>query len=356
MSYQTRTSLVHPPVALPVETRWTSAFELLIGMFATGTPRESREPSWAPDGLAACPPRTRKALRAIGARAGEVWLHVIGLALDRPGEASGFADLLEATDPIEVRRYLVGEHVPSWREAMGAAALAAAAEGDASAASKLLHDDCYYGGRARESLATLLPLDAGETRARLVEAVRTFEEDVFAPCAGPIEAALEAELARAAELAQALASERLIERLAVGYRYERESGLDDVVLVPHLAARPWLLLCQHRQSRVICYPAAGETSIAERLLRIGRALGDAKRVAILERLRYGEATLQELAAEVGLAKSTVHHHTVLLRAARLVVLKGNASGYVYALEDEGFREAERLFSDLQARPPARPSG
>ena len=110
--------------------------------------------------------------------------------------------------------------------------------------------------------------------------------------------------------------------------------------MPHLSAGRAVLLCQHRRTRIICYPAAvDEPAERERLLLVGRAIGAPKRVAILERLRGGEATHDQLAAEIGLARSTTHHHLAQLRAARLIAFRGNASGYVYALEPDAFAAA-----------------
>jgi DNA-binding transcriptional ArsR family regulator len=270
---------------------------------------------------------------------------MLGLALDRPG--ADFAERIATTDAVEVRRYLVGEYVPAWRGIVGHDVLAAAAEGDPVAAAALLRDRRYYGGRARESLKTLLPLSAEETRARLAEAVDVFAREVFAPVEAEVTRSLTAARAEANRLAESLSPEALIDRLAAGYRYEREAGLDEVVLVPHSAATPWLLLCQHRNLRVICHPARREEAAAERLLQLGRALSDPGRIAIIERLRGGPASLQELADELGLAKSTVHHHAGQLRAARLIALQGNASRYEYVLEAEGFAAAVQLLSDLR---------
>ena len=77
-------------LSLRVEIAAGSPFELLIGMYATGTPSEERERSWAPR-LESCPPATRAALAALGERAGEIWLHLLGLALEqRADDASTF--------------------------------------------------------------------------------------------------------------------------------------------------------------------------------------------------------------------------------------------------------------------------
>src|SRR5215208_2564969 len=67
-------------VLLPVEVRASTAVELLVGLYATTTP-DARSATWAPP-LAELTPATRRALEAVGAEAGEVWLHVLGVALD----------------------------------------------------------------------------------------------------------------------------------------------------------------------------------------------------------------------------------------------------------------------------------
>jgi DNA-binding transcriptional ArsR family regulator len=154
-----------------------------------------------------------------------------------------------------------------------------------------------------------------------------------------------------------LSPRELIEAVTRGYLYDPEPEFERVVLVPHLGARPLLLLCQHRDARIVCYPAPHveadpEAALGERAVAIGRAIGDARRVRILRRLVLGRATLDELAVETGLAKSTTHHHLTQLRAAGLVVLGGNARGYWYALRPEGLAEAQRAIGELGRQPPA----
>jgi DNA-binding transcriptional ArsR family regulator len=60
--------------------------------------------------------------------------------------------------------------------------------------------------------------------------------------------------------------------------------------------------------------------------------------------------LDELAAALGLARSTVHHHLALLRAANLVTLEGNARRYRYDLRREAAGEAGALLARLMALP------
>lgn len=354
MYYHDRMSLRNPRVrevmgdaSLPVEVHHGARYELLVGLYATTTCGEPTEPSWAPRAVTACPPRTRAALEAVGERSGELWLHLLGLALELPEESpASWVARLEAVDPGELRRHLLGLHVPAWCALAGAETIERAAAGDAAAARALLANERYYAGRAPESLSRLLPLSAAETKERVLAALSAYADEVLAPH----EAELRARLAADVERQRAFRGYELIERAAGGYRYETEPGFERVVLVPHVAARPWLLLCQHRTARVICYPLADEQSDpAARLVTLGRALGDPKRLTILERLRAGDATLAELADELGLAKSTTHHHLGPLRAAGLVALAGNAAGYRYVLDTAAFAEAEALLSGFVGR-------
>ena len=259
-------------------------------------------------------------------------------------------------DPLELRRHLVGVHVPAWVGLVGAGTLERAATGDRKAIATLLEHPRYYAGRAAEALPTLLSVPPGETKRRLVTAVRLFAEETFSPSEQEIMAPIVAAARSTRALAESLAPQALIENATRGYVYEPEPEFDRIVLVPHVSARPLLLLCQHRAARVICYPVSPEqldpeASLARETVSLGRALGDGRRVAILRRLASGDATLDELAGASGLAKSTAHHHLARLRAAGLVTLHGNARGYWYALRPDGLRAAQRTIGELVHAPP-----
>lgn len=338
------------PAPPRVEVEAGTPFELLIGMYATGTPSEERDGSWAPR-LEHCPPRTRAALTALGERAGEIWLHLLGLALEqRARDASAFVASVGALKPLELRRHLLGTYVPAWTEMIGADVLDQAVRGDTRAAKRLLAHERYFGGRARESLAALLPLTPAETKQRVVAALGAYADEVFGPEEDRLRLELQEDEAAKRLLAQSLSGGELITASARGYVYEPEPEFRRVVLVPHVAARPWSLLCQHRDARLICYGITAELdperARADQLERLGRALGDGKRVAILMRLRQSPASFAELAEEVGLARSTTHHHLALLRAAGLIVLHGNARNYRYTLDPDGLAAAEALLGTL----------
>jgi DNA-binding transcriptional ArsR family regulator len=328
-----------------VESQAAGAYELLIELSAL--PRE---------GLSA---PMLAALERVGDRSGEVWLHLLGLAVDAPWprDAAALLAALEAASALEVRRQLLGTDVPAWRRlAPGwAEAIDAAAAGDASAQARLLGHPRYYGGAARQALTVLLPLGPEETRRRLLEALGRWHQESFAAREAGLVEVLEADAQTTTELAATMAPARLIELVCGGFAYEPEPECPRVLLVPHLAARPWLLLCQHRDTRIICHPARAQdgddrAATAEGLLRLGRALGDEQRQRLLGALAGGPRDLDELAGAVGLSRSTVHHHLGLLRAAGLVRLAGNARRYRYGLRREAVAEASALLASVLTAP------
>jgi DNA-binding transcriptional ArsR family regulator len=337
-----------------VEIHASGAFELLVALFALMGDRPSEAPGWLPR-LPDCSAALRRDIGRVGEQAGELWLHLLGLALElRPPTGSDFLDRLGDVDALELRRHVVGVHVPAWRTVAGVETLERAARGDASAAGELLGNETYYAGRAREALERVLPMTPTQTKRVLLAVLRRFLDEVFSIHEHEVVALLEDDAERKLALRTSLSREALIAAATNGYVYEPEPELDRVVLAPHLSARPWMLLCQHRDARVICYPAgangeekAGE-DVAGRALRLGAALADERRVQIVRRLAAGEANLSQLAETTGLAKSTVHHHLAYLRAAGLITLRGNARAYWYSLRLEGFADARDLLGVLTA--------
>lgn len=343
------------PPRLRVEAAAGSGFELLIGLYAATSPGDTHLPSWVPEREEWSTELTEAVERA-GARSGEAWLHLLGLALELSSvDARSFVEAVARIPPRELRRHLVGVYVPAWVGMLGLDALERAAAGDGNAIERLLAHPRYYAGRAAESLGPLIALSARETKSRLVTALRLFAEEAFAPSEAEAVAALRADADATSSLSEKLSPGDVIARVTSDYVYEPEPEFERVVLVPHLAARPSLLLCQHRTDRVICYPvtephADPESELVERAVTLGRALGDERRLQILRHLAFREASLDELAGAIGLARSTAHHHLAQLRAAGLVALRGNARGYWYALRPDGLGEARQALEALARAP------
>jgi DNA-binding transcriptional ArsR family regulator len=83
------------------------------------------------------------------------------------------------------------------------------------------------------------------------------------------------------------------------------------------------------------------------------ALGDANRRAIVELLRTGDRSVQELADALPISRPAVSRHLRLLKQAGLVADRPEGTRRVYRLHDEGIdavREyLERVWGDAAAR-------
>ena len=320
--------------APPIELESGTALGLLVALAAAlRAPREELA-----DELAA-------ALAAVGDVEGETWLNLLGISLDAgsPFAAERLLEAVESTDPVELRRHLLGRYAWSWCTLAGVDEIESAAGGDAAAAARLLAHPRYYGGHAEASLGVLLALDPAETRSRIAAAIAAGTQSL--PAAHATD-----ELQAAAETASTLLESRpalaAIEQLAGGYRYVPEPEAERVVLVPHLEPSLPLVLAQHRSSRVVAYLSAPDRGREERLLAFGRALADPKRVEILALVGRGVGRAADLVAATGLTRSTVHHHLAQLRAAGLVALEGNARAYTYVPRREAAADAAGLVGDI----------
>ena len=88
--------------------------------------------------------------------------------------------------------------------------------------------------------------------------------------------------------------------------------------------RPWNSESEMSDTVIFCYPVAEESITADknappaRLVKLAKALADERRLRILKKLATGSYTLPEMAEDLGVAKTTLHHHVITLRSAGLV--------------------------------------
>ncbi len=84
---------------------------------------------------------------------------------------------------------------------------------------------------------------------------------------------------------------------------------------------------------ILCYPIAApaeEGASPAELARVYKALGDEGRLKLLRRLSEGPLKLSAAATELGVAKSTAHHHLAILRQAGFVTIRDEDEN-VYSL-------------------------
>ncbi len=219
--------------------------------------------------------------------------------------------------------------------------------GDRAASRKLLAHERYYGGRARDSLSVLLPLDPeGDADAT---GARAGQSALASWSSAQDRRTLTLPQHKPRRRSHPPRSLEAIEQVTAGYRYVPEPEAERVLLIPHVQPEPWLVLAQHRSTRLVVYQARAERGADERVAALGRALADPKRVEILSLVSRGADRVSELVAQTGLARSTVHHHLGELRDARLIDLEGNARAYRYLPRREALQEALALLSEVFPR-------
>lgn len=84
----------------------------------------------------------------------------------------------------------------------------------------------------------------------------------------------------------------------------------------------------------------------QRSAAVARALGDPKRLCVLESLAAGELSVGELAARVVCQVPNMSQHLSVLRAAGLVTARRDGSTVYYALTDERVLDAYRSIQAL----------
>lgn len=175
-----------------------------------------------------------------------------------------------------------------------------------------------------------LPRDLGDVRDRYVALLAVWHEHYFRHMDPAILHGLEADAAAKRALTETTPPQELVELATCGISLEPAPGREVVLLAPQYHYRPWNLLWTYRGLRAFLYPAdalppvAGEPPPA--LLRLTRALADESRLRLLRFLAATPRGFSEVVRHSGLAKSTVHHHLVVLRAAGLVRVHDRADG------------------------------
>lgn len=345
--------LSHPGPRLEVVVRASPAAEMLIGLLRLGMDSAAEtfdpRPPELEDDAEALSASTIGALDRLGGPGGQPWCNLLGLALRDLSEPTPAAFLSRLGDApaVDVWLALAGGHAPVGEEgARERSTLLRAARGDARARAQLRrrHD------AAERGLDVLADLGATEARAIALQGLGGWYREAFARRERPTSLALDRDAASKRELGSSLSPEELIERATGGLEYRREPGIRRVVLAPQIAMRPWNVAAGFDTDSIICYPIADEsigldpTAPPPGLLRFHRALGDERRLRILRVLASrGTATLGELAEAVGLARSSAHHHLVILRAAGLVKLTTGEPGR-YRLTPEPIPDAGRLLA------------
>jgi DNA-binding transcriptional ArsR family regulator len=328
-------------------------FLMTLTRFGMEESRETFEDgAWFDEVRTKASPELLEAFRAVSGQKGSGWGCLVGIPLGLAPQWEGnesisqFIDHVDAIPPRELWLIMAGYHIRPLRDEIGPDAYLRAAEGDTGARKSILEVDRKFSDDLDEQ-PPILSMTPEETKKGILTVLRLWYRDIFAGGEGEVSRILERDATAKRSLAASTTPEKLIEIATNGIEFRGERWIRRVVLVPHVVMRPWNVSCAWEERSIICYPVADESlgsddgAPSPRMVRLYKALGDEKRLRILKRLTEGQATLQELADEVGLAKSSAHHHMVILRSAGLVTVTDDLQR-LYTLRTGTIPEASGL--------------
>jgi DNA-binding transcriptional ArsR family regulator len=334
--------------------------EFLMGLTKFGMER-SRETfedggAWFDEVRTKASPELLEAYGGVTGKMGAAWGSFAGIPLGLgsrpPADRSiqGFIDHVEALPPREVWLILAGYYVPPLRQEIGSEAYLRGSDGDQAALRSILRTARKWEDEVEDD-PPLLSMTPEETKERVLTVLRLWHREIFAGGEQEVARILERDAASKRALVATTAPEKLIEIATNGIEFRGERWIRRVVLVPHVVMRPWNVSSAWEEWSIICYPVADESLGSEdgapspRMVRLYKALSDEKRLRMLKRLVAGSATLQELADSVGLAKSSAHHHMVILRSAGLVTVTDGIHR-LYTLRTDTIPEASGLLDSF----------
>jgi DNA-binding transcriptional ArsR family regulator len=263
-----------------------------------------------------------------------LWHTLLAALADAPRCLPDFVRHLEAMTPEELWLQVLGYHAqpdpsPALRDAM-----LAAGRGLVEPLERWFERDSAHSGRWIHGLARGLGGDAEGARRLILDLLRRWQDEVFAARWPEIAPILERDAEEKRRLARDHSPAEVVEEATNGGEYVPEAGVGRIVLLPTYLGRPWMRLNRQRDALVIVHPvddgalsASPEEAQRQRVLRLARALSDDTRLRALRLLAGSSRNLQEMADELGVRKSTMHHHVAVLRAAGLLRLRLDEKRY-----------------------------
>jgi DNA-binding transcriptional ArsR family regulator len=341
--------------ALIVEIEASPAYEFLMSLCVysdrEGDYEEGYEigQAWFDSIRQKTSPALLETIEQFGFHRHEMWEHISALAYTcpPPRDVPTFLAFLQTIDPLELRLHMLGYYVRQHRRATPPEVIYAAATGDLEAQRKLMRSSFPDDANWQKTLRWILLLDAAAAKELLLEILRGWYDEVFREQEAQIMPILMRDVEARRALQATHSPEQVIE-MCTGWEYVPEPGIRRVLLIPSYVSRPYNGDAESGDTRIFFYPVADEHILADasappvHLLRLVKALGDERRLRLLKKLSTGAYTLQELADEFGVAKTTIHHHLIQLRSVGLVRMR--MSDKRYSLREDAVDHFGELLS------------
>ncbi|MBB6452489.1 biotin operon repressor [Salirhabdus euzebyi] len=202
-----------------------------------------------------------------------------------------------------------------------------AAQGDILAISKmknLTKDNPFF----PDYIEFVSHVEVNYLKDHLVGVLKSWYEEFLKKDESTINSYLKTDYDAKNKMVVGMEPEEFIEWATGGVAYLPEPTVNTVLLIPQYVYRPWNIEADIEGTKVFYYPIANESiypndrySPSNSLILKYKALGDEVRLRIIKLLAEKELSLQEITNELGLGKTTIHHHLKILRSANLVEVK-----------------------------------
>ena len=299
--------------------------ELLLSLLHAGDPVAKKrfgEAEWWQKRAKAAGAAAVKPLRGLG-QLGVI--NLLGLAFDAPDEVDGAGLLayLDSLPPHEIVLTAAGAYRRTMRRQTNGDVIRAAVAGDRQAKAEF-RDTTIDMPEWQRSVAFMLSRPADEVGSQVVDAVRRWYEVAFSERERDVGEAQRECLESLLAIRPTWTVDSLMASVLPGVDYVPAAAVEEVAFVPDVVIRPGLVFLDHRMMSIASFPVARAHESAdqppEQLVRLGKALGDELRLRALRILARGPISLGDLAAELGVPRTTLSHHIGVLRSAGLVTM------------------------------------
>ncbi len=322
-----------------IEIDFGLAYEFLVSMTILNDDRDTYPyeigNEWFEVTRAKASPDLLQAVEQLGCCGDRGWTNLLGLAYDcvPPKDVPTFIEHVKVTDSLELRLHIIGYYQRRSRRTTPLDVILQAAEGDAEAQRQFLKTSFADNPDWQEKLRYVFSIDPQTMKVTFLDIFQRWYEQIFCELEQQVLPILKRDAETKQTLKPTMSLERLIETATNGLEYIPEPGLRRVLLIPSFIERPWNNFSEYQDMKIYCYPVADEsvardsTVPSARLVSLYKALADKRRLRILKLLMTRSYSLQEIADEFGVAKTTMHHHLATLRTAGLVLARPDENQY-----------------------------
>jgi DNA-binding transcriptional ArsR family regulator len=305
------------------------AFELVaeLAAFASGPARASLESgkTWIRDVRRLAGPDL---LRRVERWAFPLYTELVPISLDAgpPFESHALVKALRRHDPNRLRRRLLGMESPPNQAMLSDGAFDRALAGNVRARAEVRRT-LGLNPPARRSLDRLYRTSPEVVRDEIVSIVDDWRTRVFPHFAERATSLVRRDVAAKQALFR---DEPVHEALRVatnGVDFDLAGWATEIVVIPSVALRPFIAPVESGSRQLILCSVADEAfdddpaAPPRRLVKVTAALGDEVRLRILHELSDVDLTAAELAARIGIERTSLHHHLGVLRSAGLVAAR-----------------------------------